>query len=77
MEGIELLFGCRLCPPDTAQHHLDQFIAAVHVGVAQQGQQQRVSLAWLGHAQKVVHLKRRCLGRELAELGRVGLRKGT
>jgi hypothetical protein len=23
----------------------------------------------LGHAEKVVHLKRRCLGRELAELG--------
>jgi hypothetical protein len=69
MEGIELLFGCRLCPPDTAQHHLDQFIAAVHAGVAQQGQQQSVPLAQLGHAEKVVHLQRCCLGSELAERG--------
>jgi hypothetical protein len=31
-----------LCPPDAAQHHLDQFIAAAHARLAQEGQQQRV-----------------------------------
>ena len=59
MEGIELLFGCRLCPPNAAQHHLDQFVAAVHAGVAQQGQQQGVPLARLGDVEEILDLQRR------------------
>ena len=69
VESVELLPGRGLCPPDAAQHHLDQLIAAAHAGLAQQGEQQRMPLARLNYAEKIVHLQRRGLGGELAELG--------
>ena len=69
VQGVELLLGRGLCPPDAAQHHLDQLVAAAHTGLAQQGEQQGVPLAWLGDVEQVAHVQRRGFGGELAQLG--------
>ena len=69
MQSIEPLLGRGLCPPDAAQHHLDQFIAAAHARLAQEGQQQRVPLPACAMSEQVTHLQRRGLGGELAQLG--------
>jgi hypothetical protein len=69
VQSIEPFLGRDLCPPDAAQHHLDQFIAAAHARLAQEGQQQRVPSSRLCNVQHVTHLQRRGLGGELTQLG--------
>ena len=69
VESVELFLGRSLCSPNAAQHHLDQFVAAAHARLAQQGEQQRVPLARLGNVEQVAHFQRRGLGGELAQLG--------
>ena len=69
MQRLQLLLGRGLGPPDAAQHHLDQFVAAAHACLTQKSKQQRVPLARLGNVEKFAHLQRRGLGGELAELG--------
>ena len=69
VQGFQLLLGRGLRSPDPAQHHLDQFVAAAHAGLAQQAEQQRVPLARLGDVEKVAHLQRGSFGGELAQLG--------
>ena len=69
VQGLQLLLGRGLGSPDAAQQHLDQFVAAAHAGLAQQGEQQRVPLARLRDVEEIAHLQGRGLGGELAELG--------
>ena len=69
VKSVEPLLGRGLCSPDTAQHHLDQLVAAAHARLAQEGEQQRVPSSRLGDVQQVAHLHRRGLGGELAQLG--------
>ena len=60
---LKLLLGQGLGTPDATQHHLDQLIAAP------QAEQEGVTLARLGDAQQVAHLRSGGFGRELAQLG--------
>ena len=69
VQRFQPLLGCCLCSPDTAQHHLDQFVASTHACLAQQSKHQRMTLARLRDVEKVVHLQDGGFGGELAELG--------
>jgi len=69
VERVEPLLGRGLGPPDAAQQHLDQLVAATHAGLAQQGEQQGVPLARPGDVEEVGDLQRRGLGGELEQLG--------
>jgi len=65
VQVLELLLGRSLGPPNAAQQHLDQLVTATHAGLAQQGEQQRVSFARLGDVEQVAHLQRRGFGGKL------------
>lgn len=69
VQSLQLLLGRSLRPANRAQHHLDQFVAATHVRLTQQAEQQRVSLSRPGDVEEIIHLQRRGFRGELAKLG--------
>jgi hypothetical protein len=69
MQFLKLLLGQGLGAPYAAQHHRGQLVTAPHAGLAQQGEQEGMTLSRLGDVQQVAHLRSGGFGRELAQLG--------